>query len=135
MITFHKVRVVLATIGVLLSYSASNNNAVSRVVAATNGTITINSGKRTGLQQAFAWDKRCKPVSISFSGRATAGTLLRVGGTFRVRRGHCAGRKVRGFTVVYKAPRSFKGTAKVSYTLKAKNNKNYFKFTRLMKVR
>jgi hypothetical protein len=135
MTTFPKVRVALATIAALLSYSVSTNVAQARVISAKNGTITMNAGNRTGLQQAFAWDVRCKAVPVALSGKASAGTLLRVDGVFSVLSGRCAGRKVRGFTVVYKAPAGFTGTAKVVYTLKAANNTNYFKFTRLMNIR
>ena len=95
----------------------------------------MRSGSRTGLQQAFAWSDRCKPVRISFSGRATAGSLIRVGGVFRVLNGRCAGQRVNGFTVVYKAPSGYQGIAKVSYMLKAANNRDYYSFTRLMNIR
>ena len=135
MTTFQKTRVLLAAFSWLLAFSASTNEAVSRIIATTNGTITMRSGSRTGLQQAFAWNERCRPVPVSFSGRATAGSLLRVGGVFRVLNGRCAGQRVNGFTVVYKAPLGYQGIAKVSYTLKAANNRNYFSFTRLMNIR
>lgn len=135
MATAQKIRLALATVGLLLTYSANSSDAVSRVISATNGTITMNSGTRTGLQQAFAWDKQCRAVPVSFSGRATAGSLSKVDGQFSVLSGRCRGQKVSGFTVVYKAPRSFKGITKVRYTLKAANNVNFFEFTRLMKIR
>jgi hypothetical protein len=135
MATFQKVRVALATIAVLVGFSTSNNRAFSRTVSSTNGTITMPAGTRAGLQQVFAWDNRCRALPVSFSGQATTGNLFSASGVFRVLSGRCAGRKISGFTVVYKAPRGFKGTAKVNYTLKASNNINYFKFTRLMKIR
>jgi hypothetical protein len=135
MATITKIRVALATVGLLLTYSANSSDAVSRVISSTNGTIIMQSGNRAGLQQVFAWNNQCRAVPISFSGRATVGNLLKVGGQFRVLAGRCKGHKVGGFTVAYKAPRSFKGVAKVSYTLKAANNANYYKFTRLMTIR
>jgi hypothetical protein len=135
MATLRNIQVALATVGLLLTYSANSSDAVSRVISSTNGTIIMHSGNRAGLQQAFAWSNQCKAVPISFSGRATVGSLLKVGGQFRVLVGRCKGHKIGGFTVAYKAPRSFKGIAKVSYTLKAANNVNYFKFTRLMNIR
>ena len=122
-----------AVLGLFVSFTSSEAN--SRVISATNGTITIPSGNRTGLQQAFAWNNRCGTVRVSFSGRASAGSLQKVGGMFVVGSGRCAGRKVRGFTVVYRAPRNFKGTATVRYTLKAANVRNAFSFTRQMIVK
>ena len=133
MCTVKIVRTVAAVFGLTLSLVGSDANA--GVVSATNGTITIHSGFKTGLQQAFAWNNRCRAVPVSFSGRASAGSLLRIGGMFRVGSGRCAGRKVRGFTVVYSAPRNFKGTATVRYTLKAANVRNAFSFTRQMIVK
>ena len=133
MCTVKIVRTVAAVLG--LSVVLVGGNANASVVSQTNGTITIQHGNSTGLQQAFAWNNRCRPVPVSFSGRASAGSLQRVGGMFRVGSGRCAGRKVRGFTVVYSAPRNFKGTATVRYTLKAANVRNAFSFTRQMIVR
>ena len=133
MCTVKIVRTVAAVFGLTLSLVGSDANA--GVVSATNGTITIHPGNRTGLQQAFAWNNRCRAVPVSFSGRASAGSLQRVGGMFRVGGGRCAGRKVRGFTVVYVAPRNFKGTATVQYRLKAANVRNTYSFTRQMIVR
>lgn len=133
----------VAMVGSLLTYSASNSDAATQVIRSVNGvvnmppngTITMNSGTHTGLQLVFANDNHCRAVPVAFSGHATAGRLTRVGGVFRVRAGLCRGRKVKGFAVVYLAPRGFKGTARVNYTLKAANRKNYFRFTRLMNIR
>jgi hypothetical protein len=133
MFTMKLVRAVATALGFYVSFVGGDANA--GIVSATNGTITIQSGNRTGLQQAFAWSNRCRAVPVSFSGHASAGRLLRVGGRFRIGSGRCAGRAVRGFTVVYRAPRNFKGTATVRYTLKAANVRNAYSFTRQMIVR
>ena len=133
MCTVKIVRTVAAVLGLFISFVGTDANA--GVVSKTNGTITMHQGNKAGLQQAFAWNGRCRAVSVSFSGRASAGSLQRVGGMFRIGSGRCAGRKVRGFTVVYRAPRNFKGTATVRYTLKAANVRNAFSFTRQMIVR
>ena len=121
-----------ALILVSLSYCGS---ASARVISATNGTITMGSGTTTGLQQVFAWGINCKAVPIAFSGRTTAGTLTKVRGTFYVTTGRCAGRQVHGFTVVYRAPANFKGSAVVEYALKASNVLDTYNFTRQMIVR
>lgn len=72
MTALQKVRVVLATVGVLLACSASNATAVAGVISAHNGTI-ISSGHRTGLQQVFAWYNQCGAVPNFVSGHAMAG--------------------------------------------------------------
>ncbi len=118
-----------------LLFAVQADVAQARVISTTNGPITINSGNKTGLQQAYAWSNRCKPVPVSFSGHAGAGRLFRVRRMFRVTSGHCAGRAVRGYTVVYLAPTKFKGPTQVQFTLKPANNTNYFRFSRLMIIR
>jgi len=135
MATTLKVRLAIAAAAIALAQTLGSNLAVSRIYSTNNGSISLSPGYHTGLQQAFAWDARCRTVPVAFSGHTTAGSLKKVGGMFRVLGGNCAGRAVRGFTVVYVAPKSFKGTAQVAYTLKAANNTNYFRFTRSMIVR
>ena len=127
------VRIVTAGLGICCAFVGSDANA--RVISATNGTITIHSGAKTGLQQAFAWDRLCKTVPIAFSGRASAGNLVKVGGRFSVGSGRCAGHRVNGFTVVYVAPSNFHGSTTVQYSLKAANVRDTYSFTRRMIVR
>ena len=133
MFTVKIIRTSAAVLGLCTAFVYGD--AIARVILATNGTITIHPGNRTGLQQVFAWNNRCRAVPVSFSGRASAGSLLRVGGMFAVGSGRCVGRRVRGFTVVYHAPRNFNGTATVRYSLKAANNRDAFSFTRQMIIR
>jgi hypothetical protein len=103
--------------------------------AVTQGTITMRSGTKTGLQHVFAWSARCKTVPVSYSGGASIGRLVTVHRSFRVNKGNCAGRVVGGYSVVYHAPANFKGAAQVNYRLKPANSNQAFNFSRTMIVR
>ena len=133
MCTMKVVRTVAAVLSLLSAIVGSHADA--RVVSATNGTITLHSGTRTGLQQVFAWNKRCLTLPVSFSGGASSGSLRTVGGVFTIGKGHCAGRKVNGFTVVYLAPANVSGVATVQYSLRVTNNPTTYRFTRRMIIK
>ncbi|MCY0149354.1 hypothetical protein OEG84_16965 [Hoeflea sp. G2-23] len=131
-------RVIAVTIGVLLSVAVVQASAATKSVR--HPTITMKAGNRAGLQNVFAWDAKCRTVRVRVAAhKPKKGKVYLVKSKFAVPASlsqKCAGRKVRGYKVVFKADKNAKGTTLVTYQVSSGNVKNTtFKFRRTLKIK
>lgn len=104
-----------------------------------NPQITISSGQRTSLHDLYAWDKKCRPLTVDFRPVVSPkGKLYAVNDRFRVNgapNDPCNGRSVSGKRVIFEASEGFTGKTTVSYRVKTPNYPDTFIFTRPIRVR
>jgi len=126
-----------ASAGVLILCATQFAQAKTQTVR--DPQLTIAAGKKTSLRDLYAWDKKCRPLNISFRpGMSLSGKLYTVNDRFRVNgapNDPCNGKSVSGKRVIFEANPGFKGKTTVSYTVKTPNYPDTFIFTRPLRVR
>ena len=123
-------------ISLLTLIPAVQAHAASKTI--NHPTITMKAGNRAGLQNVFAWDAKCRTVSVSIKARKPKfGNVYLYKSSFKVPASQsrkCAGRTVRGYKVVFKADKKVKGSTLVKYQVKSKNVDKTFHFRRTLKI-
>jgi hypothetical protein len=126
-----------ASAGMLILSASQFAEAKTQTIR--NPELTIKAGKKTSLQDLYAWDKNCRPLSISFRpGTSSKGKLYVVNDRFRVNgapKDPCNGKSVSGKRVIFEANPGFTGKTTVSYSVKTPNYPDTFLFTRPIRVR
>ncbi len=126
-----------ATAGVLILGVTQFAEAKTQTVR--NSQLTVSAGKKTSLQDLYAWDKNCRPLNINFRpGASSNGKLYVVKDRFRVngaKNDPCNGKSITGKRVVFEANEGFKGKTTVTYSVKTPNYPDTFIFMRPLRVR
>ena len=102
-------------------------------------TITMKAGNRAGLQNVFAWDANCNTVPVSVQAyKPKFGLVYLYQSDFEIpasQSRECAGRKVQGYKIVFKADDNAKGSTLVTYQIRSGNVDGLFKFRRTLKFK
>ena len=102
-------------------------------------TIKMKVGTRTGIQDVYAWNKNCRTVRARFTPLSSKnGRLYKVRARFRITKladRKCAGKSVRGYRVVFKPHKKYKGATVVKYQIRPRNLPDTYVFSRRMIVR
>lgn len=127
--------VVVSTIFLFSAIGASE--AVTK--SYRNKTITMQAGNKAGLHEVYSWNAKCRSVRLRVSAsRPKHGRILVVRDNFKIsarQSKHCAGKRVSGYRVVYKADRKFKGSTLVRYRIDSPEHPDSFAFSRKMVIK
>lgn len=131
--TFYKV----LTTAVFLTFTTQTFVAVAASKSLNHATITMKSGTKTGLQEVYSWDDRCRTVRVQVTPRSTpGGKVFVVRDKFVISKqqsSKCAGKTVRGYRVAFFAKR--KGTTVAKYGIRSKGMKHTYEVRRKMLIK
>lgn len=129
----------LLGLGILSFGVATANMAEAGTKRVKNPTIKMKAGNRTGLHYLYAWDDRCRTIPVRFRKiKAEHGRLFTVNSRFTISKKQsrrCGGKHVFGKKVVFRANRSYKGRATVSYQVSSRNTADKYVVTRRLVIR
>ena len=121
---------------VILTFSTQTYDASAATKIVNHGTITMKQGNRTGLQEIYSWDNKCRTVRVRVKPRSTPrGKVFVVRDRFVISKKQsrqCAGKTVSGYRVVFKALR--KGDTMAEYSIRSKNLADTYVVRRKMRI-
>ena len=127
----------ILTTAVVLTFTTQTFVASAATKTLKNPTITIKAGTRTGLQEVYSWNDRCKTVRVKVSPKSTRqGKVFVVRDKFVISKAQskkCAGKTVRGFRVVFKALRP--GNTIAQYRVRSKALPHTYVVRRKMQIK
>lgn len=126
----------ILTTAVVLTFSTQTLVAVAATKSLKKSSITMKAGTRTGLQEVYSWDDRCRTVRVKVTPRSSPlGKVFVVRDRFVISKAQskkCAGKTVRGFRVVFKARRP--GDTVAQYGIRSKALPDTYIVSRKMRI-